>query len=62
MPKLRGNFRFHMLLYHTDQPALLEVVQAATETLKAPAEVLWMVDVDPVDMLSNTISPQGMPT
>ena len=24
LPKLRGNFRFHMLLYHTDQPALLE--------------------------------------
>ena len=23
MPKLRGNFRFHMLLYHADQPALL---------------------------------------
>ncbi len=51
MPKLRGNFRFHILLYHTDQPALLEVVSAATATLKPPEEVLWIVDVDPVDML-----------
>jgi primosomal protein N' (replication factor Y) len=51
MPKLRDNFRFHMLLYHTDQPALLEVVRTATDTLKAPEEVIWIVDVDPVDML-----------
>ncbi|MHB8863586.1 MAG: replication restart helicase PriA [Pirellulaceae bacterium] len=51
MPKLRGNFRFHILLYHADQPALREVVSAATEGLKAPEDVLWMVDVDPIDML-----------
>jgi primosomal protein N' (replication factor Y) len=51
LPKLRGNFRFHLLLYHTDQPALRELVRTATDGLKAPEEVVWIVDVDPVDML-----------
>ena len=51
LPKLRGNFRFHMLLYHADQPALADLVRTATEGLKAPEEVLWIVDVDPLDML-----------
>ncbi len=51
LPKLRGNFRFHMLLYHTDQPALLQLVRTAADGLKAPEEVVWIVDVDPVDML-----------
>lgn len=51
LPKLRGNFRFHVLLYHADQPALAGLVRAATEGLKPPADVLWTVDVDPLDML-----------
>jgi primosomal protein N' (replication factor Y) len=51
LPKLRGNFRYHMLLYHADQPALLTVARTATEGLKGPEDVLWIVDVDPLDML-----------
>jgi len=51
LPKLRGNFRYHLLLSHRDQPALMQVVRQATDGLKAPADVLWIVDVDPLDML-----------
>jgi primosomal protein N' (replication factor Y) len=51
LPKLRGHFRFHVLLYHTDQPALADLVRTATDGLKAPEKVLWIVDVDPLDML-----------
>jgi primosomal protein N' (replication factor Y) (superfamily II helicase) len=51
LPKLRGHFRFHILLFHTDQPALLTVARQGTQDLKAPQDVLWIVDVDPLDML-----------
>ena len=51
IPKLRGHFRFQILVYFPDATLLREAVQAATEQLKAPDEVLWMVDVDPLDML-----------
>jgi primosomal protein N' (replication factor Y) len=51
IPKLRGHFRFQILVYFPDATLLRAAVQAATEQLKAPDEVLWMVDVDPVDML-----------
>jgi primosomal protein N' (replication factor Y) len=51
IPKLRGHFRFHLLLYSPDQPLLLEVVRSGTDSLKPPDNVIWTVDVDPVDML-----------
>ncbi len=51
IPRLRGHFRFHLLLYHVDQIELAGVVEAATSSLKAPERVLWAIDVDPVDML-----------
>ncbi len=51
LPKLRGHFRYHLLLYHADQSALHRVARVATEGLQAPDNVLWIVDVDPVDML-----------
>jgi primosomal protein N' (replication factor Y) len=51
LPKLRGHYRFHILLYYADQPTLRDIVRSATHDLKPPDEVLWMVDVDPVDML-----------
>ena len=51
IPKLRGHFRYQILVYFLDATLLREAVRAATEQLKAPDEVLWMVDVDPLDML-----------
>jgi primosomal protein N' (replication factor Y) len=49
--KLRGKFRFHILLIDRTNERLREVVRAATSTLTAPDEVLWTADVDPLDMM-----------
>ncbi len=51
IPRIRGNYRFHILLYHAQHDELLQIVRAATQALKAPQDVIWTVDVDPVDML-----------
>ncbi len=51
IPRIRGHFRFHVLLYHTGHDELLQIVRSATQTLKSPQNVIWTVDVDPVDML-----------
>ena len=50
MPKLRGNFRFQILCITPTQRAAGSGARGHRQ-LKAPEEVLWMVDVDPVDML-----------
>ena len=49
--RLRGHFRFHILLYHSQHDELRDLVQDATSTLKPPQNVIWTADVDPVDML-----------
>ena len=49
--KLRGKFRFHTLLSCADAAGLRAVVRQATEDVKPPEGVQWIVDVDPVDML-----------
>lgn len=55
--KLRGKFRFHLLLLaprhdaNSQTPRLQELVKQATENLKFPDEVAWIVDVDPMDLL-----------
>jgi primosomal protein N' (replication factor Y) len=51
IPRLRGQYRFHVLLYHSQRHELLAIVRDATCALKAPEDVIWTVDVDPVDML-----------
>ncbi|MDP7303710.1 MAG: primosomal protein N', partial [Pirellulaceae bacterium] len=51
LSKLRGRFRFHLLLLCTQPRALHDTVQAAINDLKTPDEVQWVVDVDPSDML-----------
>jgi primosomal protein N' (replication factor Y) (superfamily II helicase) len=51
MPKLRGFFRFHILLYHDQPGPLRELVRDTTEGWKTPDNVQWIVDVDPADML-----------
>ena len=49
--KLRGKFRFHMLLF-SDQPGLLQDVVGRTEQGIKPIEgIQWIVDIDPQDML-----------
>lgn len=49
--KLRGNFRFQIQLQGAEGAALRQAVRQATDTLKPPAEVQWIADVDPLDML-----------
>ncbi|MFO7908035.1 MAG: primosomal protein N' [Pirellulaceae bacterium] len=51
LSRLRGNFRFHILLYHPHHDPLRELVRDATNALQPPSGILWTVDVDPVDML-----------
>lgn len=49
--RLRGHFRYHILLHHNEHNELRELVREATSSLKSPQDVIWTVDVDPVDML-----------
>lgn len=51
--KLRGKFRFHLLLQSTNNRLLGEVVRQATADFEAPAgeEIQYVVDIDPLDML-----------
>ncbi len=49
--KLRGNFRFQIQLQGPDGAALRQAVRTATDGLKPPDNIQWIVDVDPLDML-----------
>ena len=49
--KLRGNFRFHMLVQGPELDPLRAAVAAAGEELKTPEGVIWVPDVDPLDMM-----------
>lgn len=49
--KLRGWYRFHALLQDANRDRLREVVRKATAEWKPPAEIQWVVDVDPLDLL-----------
>jgi primosomal protein N' (replication factor Y) len=51
--KLRGKYRFHLLLQSLDPAHLGETIRRATESFTIPAkeEVQYVVDIDPVDML-----------
>ena len=51
MAKLRGNYRFQIQLQSADGELLRSVVRAATADLKPPDGVVWIVDVDPLDMM-----------
>lgn len=51
MPKLRGKFRFHIVLQSVDGERMHAVVRAATEDVETPPDVQWIIDVDPVDMM-----------
>ena len=49
--KLRGNFRFHIHIHAIDPDRMKTVIRLATHNLKPPADTLWIVDIDPLDML-----------
>lgn len=51
--KLRGKFRFHILLQSTDNAKLGMTVRMATAELRPPAkdDIQFVVDIDPIDML-----------
>ena len=51
IPKLRGHHRFHAMMI-TDQPgALHAVLQEIQSTTKLPDGILYLIDIDPIDML-----------
>jgi len=51
--KLRGKFRFHILLQSTSNAVLGETIRRGTATLTTPAkdEIQYVIDIDPMDML-----------
>jgi primosomal protein N' (replication factor Y) len=50
-PRLRGKYRFHVQLQGPDGDQLRAAMRSAQEEVQPPAEVQWMIDVDPLDML-----------
>ena len=49
--KLRGKFRFHMLVQCPDGEILRQAARKLLDKTKTPEEIQWIVDVDPLDML-----------
>ncbi|GEM_PF-29839 len=49
--KLRGKYRFQIQLQAPDADRLRAGIRRAITDLKAPDEIQWIVDIDPVDML-----------
>jgi len=49
--KLRDNWRMHILMKGIDRAALRQVVLLCREKLAVPDTVMWIADVDPIDMM-----------
>lgn len=49
--KLRGKFRFHMLLFSKQELMLQSVIQRAQQTIRTIDGIQWIVDIDPQDMM-----------
>jgi primosomal protein N' (replication factor Y) (superfamily II helicase) len=49
--KLQTKYRFHALLQGQDQDAMHAILRTVTAELKAPSDVQWIIDVDPVNLL-----------
>ena len=49
--RIRGKHRYHLQVQSPDGESLREVVRTATEGLKLPGEIEFVVDVDPTSML-----------
>ncbi len=50
-PKLRGKFRYHLLLLGAKLPPLRQVVAAVRDSIDLGEQVVWAIDVDPQDMM-----------
>ncbi len=51
LAKLRGNYRFHALLQTRTAEPLNRLLVRATNDLKPPKEILYVIDIDPQDTL-----------
>ncbi|MAT70804.1 MAG: primosomal protein N' [Planctomycetaceae bacterium] len=51
IPRLRGEFRFHVQLQAPRIEQLQDIVRQATAKFTPPKDVRWIVDIDPWDML-----------
>ena len=49
--KLRGQYRFHMMVGTTQKGVLQDVMIRAKTKIKPVDDVQWMIDIDPQDML-----------
>ena len=49
--KLRGKFRFHMLLSSEVEGVLQQIIRRAQTTVASIDDIQWIVDIDPQDML-----------
>ncbi len=51
IPKLRGHYRYHVMMV-TQDPAAMHLVLSKVQAATKPAEgILYLIDIDPVDML-----------
>jgi primosomal protein N' (replication factor Y) len=51
LAKLRGNFRFHLILQSTVPEHLNRLITLTIQSLKPPKEVQYIIDIDPQDTL-----------
>jgi primosomal protein N' (replication factor Y) len=49
--KLRGNFRWHVMIKYGGGPALSTAVSSVVQKLKKPSGVAYVLDVDPLNIL-----------
>lgn len=49
--KLRGNYRYHLLLHSFDRQLMRDAVVRCREKIAVPEDVVWIADVDPIDMM-----------
>jgi primosomal protein N' (replication factor Y) len=49
--KLRGHYRYQAMMISQDAAALNSVLARIQSTTKPPGENLYLIDIDPVDML-----------
>ena len=49
--KLRGKYRFHMMVSANQENEIQEVLRRAQTTIKSIDDVQWIIDIDPQDMM-----------
>jgi primosomal protein N' (replication factor Y) (superfamily II helicase) len=51
IPKLRGSYRYHAMLLSPEPGLLHSVLQQLQANTKLPEGILYLIDIDPVDMM-----------